>query len=63
MVNRKCKKNCIWGITDIDLNPNTMNKKGGFSLHKAWKPPIYSLKESRQGLLYLQKELLISLLQ
>jgi hypothetical protein len=51
------------GIMEIDLHPNTMNKKGGFSLHKAWKPPIYSLKESRQGLLYLQQELPISLLQ
>jgi len=30
MVNGKCEKNCIWGVTEIYLHPYTMNKKGGF---------------------------------
>jgi hypothetical protein len=49
MVNTKCDKNCIQGVMEIDIHPNTMNKKGGFTLHKSWKlPPIYSLKELKR---------------
>jgi hypothetical protein len=43
--NRKCEKNGTWGVTEIELHPNTTNKKDGFSLRKLWKPPNYYLKE------------------
>jgi hypothetical protein len=31
--------------TEIELHPNNMNREEGFSLNKAWKPPLQTLEE------------------
>jgi hypothetical protein len=36
-------------VIEIELHPNNMNRKGGFSL-RSWKPLIHALKEHKQAL-------------
>jgi hypothetical protein len=34
-------------VIQIELQPDNMNREGGFSLSQAWKPLILDLKEKR----------------
>jgi hypothetical protein len=38
-------ENIIREAIEIELHPDSMNRKEGFSLSKSWKPLLQSLKE------------------
>ena len=33
---------------EIEMDPNNINRDGGFNLSKSWKPLLHNLKKNRQ---------------
>jgi hypothetical protein len=49
-----CKEHIIREAIEIELHPNNVNREG-FSLSKAWKPLLQTLKEWRKPLPSVRK--------
>jgi hypothetical protein len=47
----RCMYHIIREVTEIELHPNNMNRKDGFSLSMSWEPHIHTLKEQNNVLL------------
>jgi hypothetical protein len=44
---KNCREQLIREVIETEPCPNTMNRMGGFSFSRSWKPLIISLKKKK----------------